>query len=80
MAKDNENYNPELEEEFYDEEYLEDIEYIQAPTLKELEKKVRKKIENDYGTVEQNPFWDEQTKQWTQTVLYYNDGSEEEEE
>ena len=76
---DEKNYNPELEEEFYDEEYLEDIEYVQAPTLKELEKKVRKKIE-DYGTIEQNPFWDEQTKQWTQTVLYYNDGSEEEEE
>lgn len=73
------NYNPELEDEFYDDEYLEDIEYVQAPTLKELEKKVRKKIE-DYGTVEQNPFWDDQTKQWTQMVLYYNDGSEESED
>jgi len=73
------NYNPELEEEFYDDEYLEDIEYVQAPTLKDLEKKVRKKIE-DYGTIETNPFWDDQSKQWTQMVLYYNDGSEEEEE
>ena len=72
------NYNPELEDELYDDEYLEDIEYIQAPTLKDLEKKVRKKIE-DYGTVEQNPFWDDQTKQWTQMVLYYSDGSEESE-
>lgn len=71
------NYNPELEDELYDDEYLEDIEYVQAPTLKELEKKVRKKIK-DYGTIEQNPFWDDQTKQWTQMVLYYNDGSEEE--
>ena len=71
------NYNSEFEDdEFYD-EYLEDFEYVQAPTLKELEKKVRKKIE-DYGTIEQNPFWDDQTKQWTQMVLYYNDGSEEE--
>lgn len=73
----NQNYNP--EDEFYDDEYLEDLEYVQASTLKELEKKVRKKIE-DYGIVEQNPFWDEQTKQWTQMVLYYNDGSEEEEQ
>lgn len=72
------NYNLELEDEFYDDEYLDDIEYVQAPTLKDLEKKVRKKIE-DYGTVEQNPFWDDQTKQWTQMVLYYNDGSEESE-
>lgn len=72
------NYNPELEDELYDDEYLEDIEYVQAPTLKDLEKKVRKKIE-DYGTVEQNPFWDDQTKQWTQMVLYYSDSSEESE-
>lgn len=74
------NYNPELEDEgmLYDDEYLEDIEYVQAPTLKDLEKKVRKKIE-DYGTVVQNPFWDDQTKQWTQMVLYYSDGSEESE-
>lgn len=74
------NYNPELEDEgmLYDDEYLEDIEYVQAPTLKDLEKKVRKKIE-DYGTVGQNPFWDDQTKQWTQMVLYYSDGSEESE-
>lgn len=73
------NYkNQNFEEDVDNEEYLEDIEYVQAPTLKELEKKVRKKIE-DYGTVEQNPFWDDQTKQWTQVVLYYNDGSEEEE-
>lgn len=72
------NYNPELEDELYDDEYLEDIEYVQAPTLKELEKKVRKKIE-DYGTIEQNPFWDNQTQLWTQMVLYYNDGSEEDE-
>ena len=78
MGKENENYNPELEDELYDDEYLEDIEYVQAPTIKELEKKVRKKIE-DYGTVEQNPFWDDQTKQWTQMVLYYSDGSEESE-
>ena len=59
------------------EEYLEDIEYAQAPTIKELEKKVRKSIEN-YGIIEQNPFWDDQSKQWTQMILYYNDGSEEE--
>lgn len=72
------NYNLELEDELYDDEYLEDIEYVQAPTIKELEKKVRKKIE-DYGTIEQNPFWDDQTKQWTQMVLYYSDGSEESE-
>lgn len=78
MAKENENYNPELEDELYDDEYLEDIEYVQAPTLKDLEKKVRKKIE-DYGTIEQNPFWDDQTKQWTQMVLYYSDGNEESE-
>ena len=71
------NYNSELEDELYDEEYLEDIEYVQALTLKDLEKKVRNKIK-DYGTVEQNPFWDDQTKQWTQMVLYYNDGSKEE--
>lgn len=77
-GKENKNYNPELEDELYDDEYLEDIEYVQAPTLKDLEKKVRKKIE-DYGTVEQNPFWDDQTKQWTQMVLYYSDGSEESE-
>lgn len=83
------NYNPELEDEFYDDEYLEDIEYVQAPTIKELEKKVRKKIEDfekkvrkeieDYGTIEQNPFWDDQTKQWTQMILYYSYGSEESE-
>ena len=60
-----------------DKEYLEDIEYLQASTLKELEKKVRKCIE-DYGIVEHNPFWDDQTKQWSQMVLYYNNGSEEE--
>lgn len=72
------NYNSELEDEFYDDEYLEDIEYVQAPTLKDLEKKVRKKIE-DYGTIEQNPFWDDQIKQWTQMILYYSDGSEESE-
>lgn len=78
MEKENENYNPELEDELYDDEYLEDIEYVQAPTLKDLEKKVRKKIE-DYGTVEQNPFWDDQTKQWTQMILYYSNGSEESE-
>lgn len=77
MGKENENYNPELEE-LYNDKYLEDIEYVQAPTLKDLEKKVRKKIE-DYGTVKQNPFWDDQTKQWTQMVLYYSDGSEESE-
>ena len=73
------NYNSELETELYDDEYLEDIEYVQAPTLKDLEKKIRKKIE-DYGTVEQNPFWDDQTKQWTQMILYYSDGSEESED
>ena len=46
--------------------------------FEDLEKKVRNKIKN-YGTVEQNPFWDDQTKQWTQMVLYYSDGSEESE-
>lgn len=78
MSEENNYKNQNFEEDVDNEEYLEDIEYVQAPTLKELEKKVRKKIE-DYGTVEQNPFWDDQTKQWTQVVLYYNDGSEEEE-
>lgn len=77
MADEKKNYNLELEDEFCDNEYLEDIEYVQALTLKELEKKVRKKIE-DYGILEQNPFWDDQTKQWTQMVLYYSgNGSEE---
>lgn len=70
------NYNEaDVNEEICAEEYLEDFEYVQAPTLKELEKKVRKKIE-DYGTIEQNPFWDDQSKQWTQMVLYYNYGEE----
>lgn len=74
---------PKLKESFDEnielsEEYLEDIEYIQASTLKELEKKVRKAIE-DYGTIEQNPFWDDQTKQWSQMVLYYADNNEESE-
>lgn len=78
MTKDKNYKNSDLEEEFYDEEYLEDIEYVQASTLKDLEKKVRKKIE-DYGTVEHNPFWDNQAQQWTQMVLYYNYDSEEEE-
>jgi len=79
MKKENaQNQNPELEEN-YGEEYLEDFEYVQAKTLKELETKVRKKIE-DYGTIEQNPFWDPQTEQWTQMVLYYSDEPEEEEE
>lgn len=73
------NEKKKLEDELYNNEYLEDIEYVQASTLKDLEKKVRKKIE-DYGTIEQNPFWDDQTKQWTQMVLYYNDGSEESED
>ena len=59
--------------------YLEDIEYIQASSIKDLEMIVRSRIEKEYGTIEQNPFWDEQTKQWTQVVLYYNDGEEDEE-
>lgn len=78
-----ENCNSELYNEsydIYDNEYLEDIEYVQAPTLKDLEKKVRKKIENDFGVVEQNPFWDDQTKNWTQVVLYYSDDEDNEEE
>lgn len=70
--------NVNVENEIFEEEYLEEIEYLQAPTLKELEKKVNQRIEKDFGVIEQNPFFDEQSKQWTQVVLYYNDESEEE--
>ena len=73
------NYN----EEEYDEveEYVEDLEFVQAPTLPELRKRILKKLE-DGGSVEQNPFLDTTKKvpMWTQMILYYNDGSEEEEE
>lgn len=70
--------NVNVETEIFEEEYLEEVEYLQASTLKELEKKVNQRIEKDFGVIEQNPFFDEQSKQWTQVVLYYNDESEEE--
>lgn len=74
----NEEKNNNLEEDFYEDEYLEEIEYVQASTLKELEKVVNKRIQNDFGVIEENPFWDEQAKKWTQVVLYYSDEEEEE--
>ena len=44
----NENY----EEDYFDEEeYIEDLEYVQAPTLSELRKKILKKLD-DGGTIE----------------------------
>lgn len=75
MEKSTENVN-EMNE--LKEEYLEDMEYIQADTLKNLEKKVRQKIEKDFAVIENNPFWDAQTNQWTQVILYYNDEEESE--
>ena len=73
----NENY----EEEYFDEEeYIEDLEYVQAPTLGELRKKILKMLDVG-GTIEQNPFLDTtgEKPMWTQMILYYSDGNEDEE-
>lgn len=55
------------------EEYLYDVDYIQASTLKELKKKVQVKLEKDW-TVEQNPFLDttQTPAMWTQMMLLYD--------
>jgi hypothetical protein len=78
MAKKEEN-----QEEYYEpEEFLEDVDYISAPTLKELRTKVLKKLDDGY-TVETNPFLDTATPTqdnkplWVQMVLLY--GTDEEE-
>ena len=56
-----------------EEEYLYDIDYIQASSLKELRKKVQAKLEKDW-TVEQNPFLDttQTPAMWTQMMLLYD--------
>ena len=78
MANKEENLEESMLE--YSEKYLEDIEYLQASTLKELEKKVRSRIEDDGAEINSNPFLDQTVTpaQWTQVVLYYTQKEEEE--
>ena len=67
-----------------EEPYIYDIDYVQAPTLKELLKKVRAKMESkdNWTPIEQNPFLDttQETPMWTQvmTIEAYDDEEEEE--
>ncbi|QIG63386.1 hypothetical protein DAC16_156 [Bacteroides phage DAC16] len=68
-----------------EEPYIYDIDYVQAPTLKELLKKVRAKMESkdNWTPIEQNPFLDttQETPMWTQVMIIeaYDDEEEEEE-
>lgn len=69
-----------------EEPYIYDIDYVQAPTLKELLKKVRAKMESkdNWTPIEQNPFLDttQETPMWTQVMIIeaYDDEEEEEDE
>lgn len=70
MAKNNEEKmnNEVLYEEDY---YVAEVHFVQAPTLKELEKKINNEIEKEEGRpIEQNPFWDPVTNQWTAMICY----------
>lgn len=66
-----------------EEPYIYDIDYVQAPTLKELLKKVRVKMESkdNWTPIEQNPFLDttQETPMWTQVMIIeaYDDEEEE---
>lgn len=66
-----------------EEPYIYDIDYVQAPTLKELLKKVRAKMESkdNWTPIEQNPFLDttQETPMWTQVMIIeaYDDEEEE---
>ena len=66
-----------------EEPYIYDIDYVQAPTLKELLKKVRTKMESkdNWTPIEQNPFLDttQETPMWTQVMIIeaYDDEEEE---
>lgn len=77
MAKEKEN----PEEDYEPEEFLEDVDYISAPTLKELRTKVLKKLDDGY-TVETNPFLDTATPTpdnkplWVQMILLYSTDEE----
>lgn len=68
-----------------EEPYIYDIDYVQAPTLKELLKKVRAKMESkdNWTPIEQNPFLDttQETPMWTQVIIIeaYDDEEEEDE-
>lgn len=68
-----------------EEPYIYDIDYVQAPTLKELLKKVRAKMESkdNWTPIEQNPFLDttQETPMWTQVMIIeaYDDEEEEDE-
>lgn len=76
-SKKNQEYD---DYDYEDEEFVEDLEYVQAATLSELRKKILKKLD-DGGTIETNPFLDttKETPMWTQMILYYNYEEEEEE-
>lgn len=67
-----------------EEPYIYDIDYVQAPTLKELLKKVRAKMESkdNWTPIEQNPFLDttQETPMWTQVMIIEAYDDEEEEE
>lgn len=67
-----------------EEPYIYDIDYVQAPTLKELLKKVRVKMESkdNWTPIEQNPFLDttQETPMWTQVMIIEAYDDEEEEE
>lgn len=64
-----------------EEPYIYDIDYVQAPTLKELLKKVRAKMESADGwiPIEQNPFLDntQEKPMWTQVMIIEAYGDEE---
>ena len=64
-----------------EEPYIYDIDYVQAPTLKELLKKVRAKMESVDGwtPIEQNPFLDntQEKPMWTQVMIIEAYGDEE---
>ena len=66
-----------------EEPYIYDIDYVQAPTLKELLKKVRVKMESkdNWTPIEQNPFLDttQETPMWIQVMIIeaYDDEEEE---
>lgn len=63
---------------FLSDSFIEDIEYVQAENLKELQKKGRKMLDKEFRPIEQNPFFDPQTNLWTQ--VYVLDGYGENEE
>ena len=65
MAENVQNYDEE------DELVTVEIDYVSAPTLNELRKKVNKKLDQDWSVAEgQNPFFDSTNNVWVREMWY----------